>query len=739
MNLLLFGAVLSGLLVPRVGTENDTPETVTKEDRIDSVIVAVSRAGKNSPVTFTSLGSGELRKANPMGSLPMVLGLEPSVITQNEGGTGLGYSSMTIRGVKGSQTNVTLDGVTLNDAESQEVFWVNIPALSAILGSVQLQRGLGTSTSGSGAFGASVNMSTALVAPSPSAKVDFTVGSYGTACATVSASSGLMKSGLYLNAAYSYNDTDGYIRNAKVKAQSALVNLGWLGENDAVRLTYLMGDQHSGITWNGISPEMMETDRRYNSAGEYKDLEGNVHYYDNETDNYTQHHASANYSHNFDLSNGNPLILSATYHYTRGDGYYEQYKQKSTDRITRKEMGNDFHSALISLKYTGEKLTVSGGINGSFYSGEHFGTLVWDSALGKSYDYSEYDWYNNLAWKNEAGAFARADWAMTSWLNAYADLQYRGIWYKMEGPDSEGVPLDFKTNWQFFNPRLGFTAGTGAHKAHAFAALASREPGRADLKEVIITSNSGGGRPGLKPEKMVDVELGYTYSGEKVTASANFYFMEYFDMLLETGKISDVGYAIKENVARSYRRGLELAAAYRPTWWLNIDANLTLSLNRILDYTAYFDEYDNSSDWNYVGQRPEHFEKTAILLSPSVIGMARTVFTPCANLSSPLIKDLRISADVKFVGRQYWDNTASKEREIPAYAVGNLSISNDFKIRKAGTISLGFFLSNFTSNLYYSNAWVYRAVFANGDPDYIEAGVFPQAPINWSLRLSYSF
>lgn len=737
MNLLLFGAVLTGLLVPWAGTENDTP--ATKEDRIDSVIVAVSRAGKNSPVTYTSISSAELRKSSPMSSLPMVLALEPSVITKNEGGTGLGYSSMTIRGVKGSQTNVTLDGITLNDSESQEVFWVNIPALSTILGSVQLQRGLGTTTGGSGAFGASVNMSTALVAPSPTVSLDMTAGSYGTACTALSASSGLLRHGLYVNGAYSFNRTDGYIRNAKVKAQSALLNAGWLGVNDAVRITYLMGDQHSGITWNGISPEMYKTDRRYNSAGKYIDALGRTCYYDNETDNYTQHHLSAHYSHNFDLNSGNTIVLSATYHYTRGDGYYEQYKSKSTDRITRKEMGNNFNSALVSLKYSSEKLTLTGGFSGSLYDGNHFGTLLWDSSFEKDYDYSQYQWYRNRADKDEAAAFARADWSITNTISAYADLQYRGIWYRMKGPDDEEVPLDFKDNWQLLNPRLGFAYGRGGHKAHAFAALASREPGRADLKEVIITRNSGGEHDNLRPEKMIDVELGYGWTARKVSASAGFYFMEYFDMLLETGKLSDVGYAIKENVARAYRRGLELTAAYHPAWWLNIDANLTLSLNRILDYTAYFDLYDNAEEWNYLGQQTKHFAQTEIRLSPSVIGMARAVFTPCASLSSDLIKYLRLTADVKYVGRQYWDNTSTQDLRIPAYAVGNLSISNDFKTRKAGTVGLSFYLSNFTSNLYYADVWVYRAVFKSGDPDYIEAGLYPQAPINWSLKLSYSF
>ena len=309
----LFIAVLSALIpFSAQGVEKEATEE--KVERLDSVVVSVSRAGKDTPVTFTMVGKDELSRSNPLNSLPMNLSLQPSVVSVNEGGTGLGYSTLTVRGSKGSQINVTLNGITLNDAESQEVFWVNIPALSSMISSVQVQRGLGTSANGAGAFGASINMSTASVGQNPFSSVDMSVGSYGTFMSTFAAGTGLTKSGLYFNAAYSRSTTDGYIRNAFADVQSAMAVLGWMNERNSLRLTWLMGDQHTGITWEGISLAQYEKDRRYNPAGEYEDEYGNLHYYDNETDNYRQHHLQLNYTHSFT----DRLAWSTTFNYTRG-------------------------------------------------------------------------------------------------------------------------------------------------------------------------------------------------------------------------------------------------------------------------------------------------------------------------------------------------------------------------------------------------------------------------------------
>ena len=750
----LFIAALSSLIpFSAQGVEKEAADE--KVERLDSVVVSSSRAGRNTPVTFTMVGKDELRRSNPLNSLPMNLALQPSVVSLNEGGTGLGYSKMTVRGSKGSQINVTLNGITLNDAESQEVFWVNIPALSSMISSVQLQRGLGTSANGAGAFGASINMSTAAVTPDPFGSAEMSVGSYGTFITTFAAGTGLTKSGVYFNAAYSRGLTDGYIRNAYADVHSAMAVLGWMRGNNSLRLTYLMGDQKTGITWEGISQEQYEQDRRYNPAGEYYDEFGNVHYYDNEIDNYAQHHLQLNYTHSFTER----LAWSTTFNYTRGDGYYENYKAGKSfskylmqnpvidgveydegDFITREALANDYFVLNSDLRYSADRLNLTAGVNLSRYDGDHIGSVLWNTILGDSYDYDSHEWYLNRGLKHEANAFVRGEMLFADCLTAYADLQYRGVWLEMSGPEDDGVLLDHNDNWQFFNPRAGLSWRLNpASRVYASAALGHREPGRSDIKELILDANkaasAGAESRGvdIRPEKMLDIEVGYEYSTDKLALSANVYLMEYWDMLLETGKLSDVGYAIKENVPRSWRRGIELAASWKPMEWLQVGANITLSTNKIRSYTAYYEMYDNINDWNYLGQHEVDFENTDILMSPSVVGMASVTFRPFAY-SSGSLKSLYANLNGKYVGRQYYDNTSSQDRSIPAYFTGDLSLGYEI-----ASLSLSFHVHNLFNRKYYADAWLWRAYFQKEDAYYSEIGIYPQAPMNWMFKAAWRF
>ena len=322
-------------------------------ERLDSVVISASRAGDKTPVTHTDVGKEALRASNPSFSLSLALELLPSVVTYNEGGTGLGNSAMTIRGSKGSQINVTLNGITLNDAESQEVFWVNIPSITALVSGVQVQRGLGTTMSGAGDFGASINMNTALVQPDPSGRLSLSAGSFGTRMFQGNVSTGLLPGRWYMDLFFSAGHTDGYIRGANVESASLFGVLGWLGKRNSLRLTLLHGQQRSGITWDGIDLEQYQKDRRYNGAGEYVDDSGNIQYYPGQTDNYIQTHLQLNYTHSF----GSALTWTSTLNYTRGDGYDEYYKMNrklasfgfpgvtevpaKSDMIYRKKMDND--------------------------------------------------------------------------------------------------------------------------------------------------------------------------------------------------------------------------------------------------------------------------------------------------------------------------------------------------------------------------------------------------------------
>ena len=746
------------------GVEKEGPDE--KVERLDSVVVSSSRAGMNTPVTFTMVGKEELRRANPLNSLPGNLALQPSVVSVNEGGTGLGYSKMTVRGSKGSQINVTLNGITLNDAESQEVFWVNIPALSSMISSVQLQRGLGTSANGAGAFGASINMSTASVGADPFASAEMSLGSYGTFIGSFAAGSGLLDSGVYFNAAYSRGTTDGYIRNAFADVQSAMAVLGWMNERNSLRLTWLMGDQRTGITWEGISPEQYAVDRRYNPAGEYYDQFGNVHYYDNETDNYRQNHLQLNYTRSFNER----LAWSTTFNYTRGDGYYENYKAGKSfskymmeapivdgvmceegDFITKEALANDYFVLNSDIRYSSDSLKLTAGLTLSRYDGDHIGSVLWNNVLGDSFDYGSHDWYLNRGLKHEANAFVRGEVPFAEKFTAFADLQYRGVWLDMSGPEDDGVLLDHKDNWQFFNPRAGISyRWSRASRVYASAALGHREPGRSDIKELILDANKAaaagvsGRGVDIRPEKMLDIEAGYEYASDRLSLSANLYMMEYWDMLIETGKLTDVGYAIKENVPRSWRRGIEMAASWRALPWLQMGGNMTLSTNKIRNYTAYYEMYDNMNDWNYLGQHHVDFENTDILMSPSFTGMADVTFRPFAS-SSKSWNTVYLSVNGKYVGRQYYDNTSSAERSIPAYFVSALSVGYELPLErvagdsKSSSLAFSIHVQNLFNHMYYADAWLWRAYFQQEDAYYSEIGIYPQAPANFMLKIAYRF
>ncbi len=711
-----------------------------RPERLDSAVVQASRAGKNTPVTFTQVGKDQLRSSNPSHSLPMSLNLLPSVVTYNEGGTGLGNSAMTIRGSKGSQINVTLNGITLNDAESQEVFWVNIPSLTSLLSSVQVQRGLGTSANGAGAFGASLNMNTGLVEAMPSGSVDVSLGSYNTFMATISASTGLLPKGFYVSAAYSEGRTDGYIRNAFVQSRSAFAVLGWLRGNNSLRLTYLMGQQRSGITWDGIDLEQYAKDRRYNGAGEYYDELGNVYYYGNQTDNYAQHHLQLNYTHAFPGG----FTWSNTLNYTLGSGYDEYYKRNrkftnmgfgalpeetpsKSDMIYQKQSRSRLAVFNTSLRYRNDLLEITGGANISGYLGDHWGNVLWAKVLGTDYNYDTVDWYQNIGLKLDGSAFVRAEYHPAPAWTAFADLQYRGIRYSLGGVDDdwhefgsrEEDRLSYANSWHFFNPRAGVTWVFGRNKLYASAAVGHREPGRNDIKENI----KGDGAP-VEDEKMLDLELGYAFENEAFSATANLYMMEYWDMLLETGRLSSSGYAVKENVPRSWRRGIELAAAWQPLRWLKADGNATFSLNEIADYTAYVPYED------YSATLPVHYGRTTMLFSPSVIGMLRLSVLP--------FKDGFIALDGKYVGRQFIDNSMRDEMAIPAYWLLNLSAGKGFSIG-TGTLTLSAYVNNLLGHLYYASGWRWESYSPETGEIYTGVGVYPQAPANFMLKIAYSF
>lgn len=713
----------------------------TTISKLDSVVVEAYRAGKNTPVSYSKLEINEIKQISPVYSLPMALSLTPSVVTSTEGGNGLGYSSIRIRGSEGSRINVTVNGIALNDAESQEVFWIDIPSFTGFLQDIQIQRGVGTSTNGSGAFGASINMRTLFTQPEAYGSAEFGLASYRSYMTTVGAGTGLLKNGLSFDIRFSHNSGEGYIRNAKTNLNSLFATLGWLKGKSALRLNYILGDQKSGITWEGISREQMEINRRYNPAGTYYDAGGNIHYYDNETDNYVQHHIQGHYTYQFKEN----LIWSNTLHYTKGDGYYENYKMdrqfssfglssqtvggniyKKSDAILRQALDNNYIAITSNIQYNGERLKAAAGISYSYYDGDHFGNLIWTMYNQNIAD--NYRWYINNGYKSDFTVFAKGEMNITNDIVVFADLQYRGVKYVLRGDDKDFVPLDYEMKYNFFNPKLGLTYNINSeNQLYASMAVGRKEPSRSDIKESI----KSGKADEIKDERLIDYEIGYRLNMQKLVLSANVYLMEYKDQLVPTGKLSETGYVIKENVPVSYRRGVELAAAWSPLKCLRLDGNFTLSRNMIKGYTAWVDLYDNDTDWNPLPQKSLYFSKTNLSFSPEAVGMAMVSFFPTGSSS--------ISLNGKYVGKQYYDNTSSDSRSIPSYFVMGIKGTKTFRLNKSSFLDIYLFVDNLLNKKYFSNAWVYMAEFSNGVAPYIEEGLYPQAEINFTAKVAFRF
>lgn len=729
------------ILFPLFSFSQDLSSFKGKRDVLDSIIVSTDKVGINVPLTTSVIGYEQLSNSPSTYSLPMVFSFQPSVVVTTEGGLGLGYSKISIRGSDASRVNVTLNGITVNDAESQEVFWVNIPFIQSFLQSTQIQRGAGTSSNGSAAFGGSINMRTASALHNPYGNAEFSYGSYGTYITSIAAGTGITSKGLSFDARYSHSETDGYIRNAKGKLNSLFTSLGWSNKNNNIKLNYIYGDQHTGITWEGISKKQYDSDRRYNVSGQYFDAAGNVHFYNNETDNYKQHHVQGFYTHLFSDS----FSWNTIFNFTKGDGYYENYKAdakyskygienqiidgktyKRSDLIVRQGMDNYYLAAFSGLNYSGKQANATAGVNYSYYNGDHFGDMIWCMYNANIPD--NYRWYNNNGTKQEANIFIKGDYSILNNLIAYAEVQYRHIDYKLSGADKDFVNLDKELKYDFFNPKIGLTYNlSDRNKFYASVSMTHREPSRSDIKESI----KAGRADDLKQEQLLDYEFGYKYLSNTLSLSANIYFMEYKNQLAATGKLSETGYVIMENVPDSYRRGIEFSAAWQIQPKFRVEGNVTLSTNKVKNYTAYLDVYDNTDDWNWLEQKTEFYKKSSLILSPEIISALIFTYTPGANYS--------FSLSGKYVGSQYMDNLESHEAKVPAYFVSSLNLSKKFPLNNGSSISLSGCIDNLFNNMYYSYGWSSKSYFKESNSNEFYQGIYPQAGIHFIAKIAYNF
>jgi iron complex outermembrane receptor protein len=703
----------------------------------DEVIVASTRVGDKVPIAVSNMNSEEIEKQNTGQDIPYQLSLTPSLVEFSESGNGVGYSAMRIRGTDATRINVTVNGVPLNDSESQGVYWVNMPDFASSVDNIQIQRGVGTSTNGSAAFGASINFQTETVNAEPYAEVNNIGGSFDTYRNTFKAGTGLINGKFSFDARYSKLKSEGYIDRAFSDHESFFVSGSYYTSRSLLKFNIINGVQQTGISWWGnpyIHSDDQEHSRTYNPAGEYTDEDGNVQYYSNQTDNYKQTHYQLFYSLGL-LPN---LNLNAALHYTQGSGYYEQYKEDETyeeygienpvygseeliytDLTRQKWMENDFYGFTYSLNYTSSIVDASFGAAWNKYDGDHFGEILWAENGGIE---NGYQWYLNNGKKTDYNAFAKVNIELSDRLSVYGDIQYRHIDYEIRGIDDDLGDFNQDHKFDFYNPKMGFYYSVdGRRSAYASFGVAHREPTRSNFKDAKDDLTS---LP--VDETLYDYEIGYQIQSAKASLGVNIYYMYYRDQLVATGEKNSVGYDIMTNVDKSYRAGVELIGGIQLLPKLQWDANLTLSRNKIQDFVEYSTYYD--ADWNeeYKGKE---LGETDISYSPEVIGSSIIRWN--------VLESFDLSFISKYVGEQYFDNTSNIDRRLDAYHVHNLRLN--YHIQPSWMKEMAFYLqvNNVLNEEYESNA--YGGNWYEQGEEMTWRYYYPQAGINFMAGMSLKF
>ena len=700
------------------------------------VLVSAMRAGEHSPLAFSTVDKGLLKKQNSGYDMPYLLSLTPSFVETSEAGNGIGYTSLRIRGTDANRINVTIDGIPLNDAESQQVFWVDLPDLASSVENIQVQRGAGTSSNGSGAFGATISLQTVNPENEPFAEIATSVGSFNTIKNMVSAGTGMMGGKFGLRMRYSDIKSDGYIERTGSDHRSENISGIFRSGNSMLKANIILGEEHTGIGWWGVPKEMLSVNRRYNPAGEYTDEAGNTQYYDNESDNYKQNHFQLIYSQKI----SDFMSLHTALHYTKGKGYYEEYREDqnytdyglqnviigdsvitNTDLIRRKWMSNDFYGLVYSIKYQKEHIEATAGGGMNQYVGDHFGRIIWMKYAGNTE--KDYQWYFNDARKGEISIYGKINYLISDKTSVFGDLQYRYILYKMKGIDDDQKDIGQEHKFGFFNPKAGiFYSITSNQDAYFSFSVANREPTRTDFKEA---SGDPGAAP--KPETLYDSEMGYKLRAGKASINVNLYGMIYRDQLVPTGELSDVGYSIMTNVDKSYRIGVEIVAGIKPVDFIDWNMNLTLSRSRIRDFKAYYTDY-NTSDWSsqYISR---NLGDVDIAYSPSVIATS--------DLGFKIHRGTELHFISKLVGKQYVDNTMSSERIIDPYFVNNIRLDFEPEIRNLKDVQFQILVNNIFNEIYESNGYGgnwYEDGFEKSWSYY-----FPQAGRNLMIKIGLKF
>jgi iron complex outermembrane recepter protein len=684
------------------------------------VEVRALRAGDKAPFAKTNISEKEIARLNQGKDLPFLLNQTPSVVINSDAGNGIGYTGIRIRGSDATRINMTINGIPYNDAESQGLFFVNLPDLASSVNSIQIQRGVGTSSNGAGAFGATINFNTNEVNTEPYANINNSYGSFNSWKNTVKAGTGIMNDHFTIDARLSRISSDGYVDRASTDLKSFYVSAAYLAPKTSLRLNILSGKEKTYQAWNGVTAEDLKTNRTVNYLG--MDRPGAP--YDNQTDNYQQDHYQFFINHQF-----NPkLTFNTAFFLTNGKGYYEEYKAdqefasyglpdfvaggdtiSSTDLIRQLWLDNRLYGQTLSVQYKDldNELTVGGAWNR--YDGKHYGIITW-AELGVP---DHYKWYNLTAHKNDVNGYAKYQRRLSGDFYGFVDLQLRNVRYEING-FRDNPSLHILNNYNFFNPKLGFSYVHDGSTVYASYSQTSKEPNRDDFE--------AGREQQPKPEQLRDIELGYELRRPTHGFGATIFYMSYKDQLVLTGKINDVGAYTRTNIPNSFRTGIELQGNKRFTKWLNAVANLTLSRNRIENFTEYFDDYDNG------GQKAIEHGNTDISYSPAVTAAAAIEFYPLPNF--------QISLPGKYVSRQYLDNTSDNARSLNSFYVQDLNMSYTVHKKLLKEINIVLQVNNVFNKKYEPNGYTYSYIY--GGSLVTENYYFPMAGTNYMVGLNLS-
>lgn len=716
--------------------------------RLDELVVKATRVGENVPITASDLDKEAIEARNLGQDVPYLLRWTPSAVVTSDAGTGIGYTGIRIRGSDPTRINVTINGIPLNDTESQGVFWVDLPDFVSSTQDIQIQRGVGTSTNGAGAFGASINLNTGKVHEKAYGAINGSFGSFNTYKGNVQFGTGLIGDKITIDGRFSKINSDGYIDRGSSDLLSYFGSLAYVGDKSIFRLNVFSGHEVTYQAWNGVPAQYVNDKalRTFNTAGTEKADEP----HDNEVDDYTQTHVQALFSNQFNPNWGLNLAL----HYTKGSGFFEQYKAgealsdynisnagvEESDLVRRRWLDNDFYGSTFSLAYTSDSRKLEAIFGGAWnqYLGGHFGETIWTAATGDIANPPLY--YDNDATKTDFNVYTKFNYALSGDVNAYLDLQYRTVDYEFLGFDNEGNNLTQSDQLHFFNPKLGlFYDLNDKTDLYASFGVANREPNRNDYTETTPES-----RP--QHETLYNTEIGYRQNWKKAALNVNLYHMLYNNQLVLTGKINDVGEYSRVNVDNSYRAGIEIVGGFEIYKGLSLGGNATFSQNKIQSFTEFVDNWDT---W---GQESIAHEKTDLAFSPNVIigiDLTYDVFKNSANKNN---QSLTFSLLNKYVGQQYLDNTSNENTVLDPYFFSDFNARFTTEVGFFKEVSINLLVRNLFNSQFSTNGWTYRYISAgydgraddpytrleNGDT-YNLTGFYPQAGINFLLGIGLKF